>query len=1002
MKKLAATIHVPGRLTVLAALMAGFASPAMAVSPDLVISQVYGAGGNANTTFFTHDYIEIFNRGSVPVTAEGWSVQYGSATSTGAWSGKSSLPTFTVEPGQYVLIQQQSGGTGQPSLPTPVIVPQSGFNMSGTTGKVALVRDTVTLSGATPTSANIADLVGFGTANGAEGTRAPAMSASLALFRANGGCADTDDNSADFATGAPAPRTSASARNTCGATVPQAKPIVPVCPASLAIEQGKPGAALLRASDEDSIVDGAVIASGGVPGISLGSLTAASGNGGFASVNLQAAASLASGSYPLVIRFTNNAGQEATCPVNVSVSGAATIPQIQGAGAASPFANVSVSTQGVVTHKVSNGYFIQDANGDGDPATSDGLFVFTGTAPLVAVGDLVRVKGTIVEYRPTGALRTYTEMKDVTGTDVLGSGNSVTPANIAFEPGMDLARFEAMLVNITNSLTVNQTNYLGDRGELTLSVGRRETATNRFRPGTPEALALAASNASNELVLDDSWFVTPTDIPYLGQDGTVRAGDTVSSLVGVVDFGAIGGGRTAFKIQPTVAPSFTRSNPRLAAPELPVGNVKVASANVLNFFTTFLDGADAWGRTGQGCKVGSTTRASNCRGADNMVEFVRQRDKIVNELKAIDADVVGLMEIQNNDDIAVDYLVKQLNAAIGFETYAYVPKPAATGTDAIRVAMIYKPAKVALVGGALSDGDAVNNRPPMAQSFKAGNGARFSVIVNHLKSKGGCGSGANADLGDGQSCNNATRVQQAQRLASYFIPQVVAAAGDPDVLVIGDMNAHGFEDPIHLLNQAGLVNELERFVRPAGIPYSYVFDGESGYLDHALASASLDAQVIGATEWHTNADEPTVIDYNLDAKSAAAQALFKNDAFRSSDHDPVVVALDLAPAYLDVTTSFREQRSGVSVDRVNNKFSATVTLTNTSGAAINGPVHLLLTGLTDGVTLDNPSGVVGNEPYVTVNNATIPVGAKITFKVVFSNPARRGIGFVSKILSGSI
>jgi predicted extracellular nuclease len=1014
MKKLVASIPGPGRLTVLAALMASLAVPAMAASPDLVISQLYGAGGNANTTFFTHDYIEIFNRGSAAVTAEGWSLQYGSATSTGAWSGKSALPTFTIEPGQYILIQQQSGGTGQPSLPNPVIVPQSSFNMSGTTGKVALVRDTVTLSGATPSGDNIADLVGFGTANGAEGTRAPAMSAALALFRANGGCADSDDNSVDFATGAPAPRTSASARHTCGSTPPQAKPIVPVCPASLAIEQGKPGALLLRASDEDSIVNGAAIASGAVPGISLGSLTAASADGGFASVNLQAAATLGSGSYPLVIRFTNNEGQEASCPVNVSVAGGASISQIQGAGATSPYVNASVSTEGVVTHKVSNGYFIQDANGDGDPATSDGLFVFSGSAPTVAVGDLVRVKGTIVEYKPTGALRTYTEMKDISATEVLATGKSVTPLNIAFEPGVDLARYEAMLVNITNALTVNQTSYLGDRGELTLSVGRRETATNRFRPGTPEALALAAANAGNQLVLDDSLFVAPpaatppcadavacSGIPYLGQDGTVRAGDTVNNLVGVVDFGAIGGGGAAFKIQPTAAPSFTRSNPRLAAPELPVGNVKVASANVLNFFTTFLDGTDAWGRTGQGCKVGSTTRASNCRGADNMPEFVRQRDKIVAELKAIDADVVGLMEIQNNDDIAVDYLVKQLNSAIGAVTYAYVPKPAATGTDAIRVAMIYKPAKVALVGGALSDGDAVNNRPPLAQTFKAGNGARFSVIVNHLKSKGGCGTGANADLGDGQSCNNATRVLQAQRLASYFIPQVVASAGDPDVLVIGDMNAHGFEDPIHLLKQAGMVNQLERFVRPAGIPYSYVFDGESGYLDHALASTSLDAQVVGATEWHTNADEPTVIDYNTDAKSTAAQALFKNDAFRSSDHDPVVVALNLTPTYLDVTSSFREQRSGLSVDRLANKFTATITLTNTSGAALAGPVHLVLSGLTEGVTLDNKSGVVGNEPYVSVNNATIQAGEKITLKVVFSNPARRGIGFVSKILSGS-
>ena len=110
MKKPVATIPAPGKLTVLAALLAGLSVPAMAASPNLVISQVYGAGGNAGSVF-RNDYIEIFNRGATAVTATGWSVQYGSATSTGAWSGKSLLPTFTVEPGQYVLIQEQSGGS---------------------------------------------------------------------------------------------------------------------------------------------------------------------------------------------------------------------------------------------------------------------------------------------------------------------------------------------------------------------------------------------------------------------------------------------------------------------------------------------------------------------------------------------------------------------------------------------------------------------------------------------------------------------------------------------------------------------------------------------------------------------------------------------------------------------------------------------------------------------------------------------------------------------------
>jgi hypothetical protein len=482
----------------------------------------------------------------------------------------------------------------------------------------------------------------------------------------------------------------------------------------------------------------------------------------------------------------------------------------------------------------------------------------------------------------------------------------------------------------------------------------------------------------------------------------VRAGDTVSDLTGVLDFGAIGGGGAAFKVQPTEAPTFSRTNARTDGPVLAAGNVKVTNANVLNFFTTFTNGGDAWGRAGQGCTVGSTTRASNCRGADNAAEFVRQRDKIVASLKAIDADVVGLNEIQNNGDVAVSYLVDQLNAAYGgaTPTYAVVPKPAATGTDAIRVAMIYKPAVVSLVGGALSDGHEVNNRPPMAQTFKAANGAKFSMIVNHLKSKGGCGGAqpGDSDSGDGQGCWNNTRLQQATRLVSYFIPQVVAAAGDPDVLVMGDLNSYGFENPITYLTSNGLVNEIERFVRPKGIAYSYIFGGLSGYLDHALASTSLDPQVADVAEWHNNADEPEAIDYNLNDN--AVDPYIKN-AYRASDHDAVVVSLNLAPLFADVTASVKIARGGVTMNRATGKYSGTVTITNTSAAALTGPLHFRLDGLTAGVSLDNRSGEQGGAPYITLPGASLAPGASVTVTTVFTNPSKLVINYTSKIISGT-
>ncbi|MEJ7806640.1 MAG: ExeM/NucH family extracellular endonuclease, partial [Telluria sp.] len=822
-------------------------------------------------------------------------------------------------------------------------------------------------------------------------------SATLALFRAQGGCIDSDNNAADFATGAPAPRTNNSPLNNCGGP-PAAAPIVLTCPASLSIEQGIGGMVALSGTDADSIVNGASITGGASAGISLAGFAPASANGGVANVTLQADGTQAPGNYPVTIRFTNDAAQESSCTINVSVSGVVRIPQIQGAGATSSYNNQVVLTEGVVTHKVGNGYFLQDAAGDGNPATSDGLFVFTAGA--VNVGDLLRVLGTITEFRATGAPRTYTEMKDVTATTRLSGEHVVAPTNISFDGTEDLARYEGMLVNINNALTINQSSFLGTRGELTLAAGRRETATNRYRPGTPEAIALAAANARNSLVLDDSLFVAPTVIPYVdGGARVVRAGDTVTGLTGVIDYGSIGGG-AGFKLQYTVDPTFSATNPRSGAPQLGAG-IKVASANVLNYFTTFTDGTNAWGETNVGCQLGTTNVKENCRGADNLDEFKRQTSKIVSALVALDADVVGLMEIQNNGDLATDYLAQRLNDAVGYQAYTYVPAPPATGTDAIRVSMLYKPAKVQLVGGALADADAVNTRPPMAQTFKAGNGGKFSLVVNHMHAKASSCSGANADQGDGQGCSNVRRTQQATRLADVFIPQIISAAGDPDVLVMGDLNANGQEDPIFTLTQSGLVNQLERFVRPSATPYSYVFNGEVGYLDHALTTASLDAQMTGAAQWHNNADEPTIIDYNLDGKNAAALALFGEHAYRSSDHDPVVVSINLPATISDVTTGFAVARSGLVQNRITGKITGTVTLTNMSGLAKTGPFLFQMTNLSPGVTLDNASGMKDGAPYIALSNVSIAPGAKVSFSVVFVNPTRSGLTYTPKIFSGT-
>jgi predicted extracellular nuclease len=993
---LRASHSIPVRLTVLAAMIAGLSAPALAAPGDVVISQVYGGGGNSGATY-KNDYIELFNRSATPVDLSTWSVQY-AATKGESWA--LTKLSGTIQPGQYYLVQEAAGTGGSVDLPKADA--SGSLAMAGGAGKVALLSTQTALSGATPSSTALQDLVGYGSGTNFFEGKGPTgtLSASLAALRAGGGCTDGNDNSIDFSTVAPTPRNTASALNQCGGgtTPPAAQPIVTNCPASISGKAGTAFAGLLQASDPDSIVNAASITGGARAGIALSGFTAASGIGGNASAQLAVDASVAGGNYPVVITFANGDGQSASCTVNVLVSGEQTISQLQGSGRTSPFANTVQTTTGVVTKKFSNGFYIQDPDGDGDPTTSDAIYVF-GAATGANVGDLVRVTGTVTEYTPTGAPRSYTEFKDTTAVTRLGAGKAVGVTNIQLG-AEDLSRYEGMLVRFSGALTVNGNAYLGDRGELVLGNGRLETPTNRYRPGTPEAIALAASNERNMVVLDDNLFVTPEHIPYLGQDGTVRAGDTVNDLVGVLDFGAIGGGGGWYKLQPTEAPSFSRTNPREAAPGIAAGNVRVASANVLNFFTTFTNGSNVSGATGQGCTVGGTTRASNCRGADNMAEFIRQRDKIVNELKAMDADAVGLMEIENNGDTTVSYLVNALNQAIGSTVYAYVPKPPATGTDAIRVAMIYKPGKLSLVGGALSDNDTINNRPPMAQTFKVNaNGAKFSLVVNHLKSKGSCGGGSgNTDSGDGQGCWNATRVQQAQRLNDYFIPAVVAASGDPDVLAVGDFNSYGHEDPIAYLTGKGMVNELERFVRASGTPYSYVFSGNSGYLDHALASSALDSQVTGVTEWHNNADEPDAIDYNI---GDTADDPYADNAFRASDHDPVVVSLNLAAASVDVTASVKVAQSGLVLNRGTSKSSGSVTFTNTSGATLNGPLQFRLDALSTGITLDNASGTQGGAPYITLPVSSLAPGASVTVTTTFSNPNKSTIGYKPVLISGT-
>ena len=581
------------------------------------------------------------------------------------------------------------------------------------------------------------------------------------------------------------------------------------------------------------------------------------------------------------------------------------ISQVQGSGSTSPYVGQTVMTTGAVTKIDNNGFFMQSVTPDSDPNTSEGIFVFTSTAPTVSVGQLVQVTAKVQEFNVGAATNadtaahTVTELSGVSAISVLGTGYTVPATTLAFPLDSQdaMEHYEGMLVTLVGPLTVQQNYFLGRFGELTLGAGGRLwTPTNVYRPGT-QAQQLNTDNIRRSIVLDDGSTVqNPNPTPYIAADNTVRAGDTVASITGVIDYGLTTSANTdpgAYKIHPTQPVTFARANPRTTMADDVGGNIRIGSANVENFFTTLDDGKNL-------CPPSNT--ADDCRGANDAFEFGRQRDKVVEELAGMNADAVALMELQNNGSVAIQNLVDALNARLGAPLYARVPDAATGGgTDAIKVGMIYKPSRLSLSGAALSDTAAINNRAPMAQTFVAPNGEKFNLVANHLKSKGcsdfAAGPG-DADSGDLQGCFNARRVQQADELRS-FVATVQNQSGVIDTLLVGDFNAYAKEDPIADLTSNGFVDQVGRYLDKPGTSYgySYVFNGSSGRLDQAISNNTLSSKVTGVTEWHINADEPLVIDYNEEFKQPACPTCgpdhYSKSPYRASDHDPIVVGLNL-------------------------------------------------------------------------------------------------------------
>ena len=524
------------------------------------------------------------------------------------------------------------------------------------------------------------------------------------------------------------------------------------------------------------------------------------------------------------------------------------------------------------------GFFVQerDADADDDPRTSEGIFVYDGTP--VKAGDRVRVVGTAGEYHGNTQISRAT-------VRVLDRGNplpSAVSVSLPFPADDYLERYEGMRVVFPQTLTVTRTFALARYGEIELSSGGRLLQPTDVAAPGPAARALQAENDRNRIVLDDGRTTRyPDPAPFgLSAANPLRGGDTITGLAGILHY-AFG----RYRIwTDEAAVDFVPANPRPAEPPATGGSLRVAGFNLFNYFTTFDTGRAICGPSGN----------LECRGARNAAEFARQRRKIVAALAAMDADIAGLMELENTTATgAIRDLVDGLNATAGAGTYAFVDT-GIVGTDAIRVGLIYRPKTVKRIGApAILDRSAVpafddgRNRPSLAQTFEeVASGERFTVAVNHFKSKASdCDAVGDPDTGDGQGHCNRTRRNAARALVRWLATDPTGS-GDPDFLLIGDFNAYAREDPVAALEAAGYAN-----LAPG---HSHVFEGQWGALDHALANASLLPQVAGAARWHINADEPPALDYRMAFKSAGQkESLYAPDPFRSSDHDPVLVGLDL-------------------------------------------------------------------------------------------------------------
>lgn len=648
------------------------------------------------------------------------------------------------------------------------------------------------------------------------------------------------------------------------------------------------------------------------------------------------------------------------------------ISEVQGSTGTSPLENTNVLVDAIVIgdYQEDNqlrGFFIQeeDADADADIMTSEGLFVFCPSCDVdVAVGDRVEVSGRVVESSGTTQIDTTGSgsVTIISNSNRLPSSTSLTlPAPTGTDLEATYESVENMLITYATDLVVSEYFNLARYGELVLNANNRARQfTDNNEPDVAGYAAYLEQLESSRIILDDdnnnqnSSVNGSTDEPYfwplpgLSNTNFIRGGDQISNLTGIMHWSFAGqNGTDAWRIRPVVDEftyDFISVNARTSVPEDVGGSLKVASFNVLNYFTTL-----------------------NERGANSPAELDRQRQKIAAAICGLNADIVGLIEIENNGTVAINDL---LNGSSGINalcsgTYAALDT-GMIGTDQIAVAFIYNTATVSLEGAfAVLDASVDSrfndnrNRPALAQTFRQiSTEGQLTVAVNHLKSKGSsCASGGDSDLNDGAANCNLTRAHAAAALVDWLATDPTSS-GDPDYLIIGDLNSYKNEDPIDNIllgsdDTSGSADDYTNLIEDyqGANGYSYVFDGQLGYLDYALATSSLSDQITGTTVWHVNADEISLFDYSDDIQDAGEAAfqressalpIYEANAYRASDHDPVLVGIKL----LSSTASTEDSSFENGVILFPNPSSNSVTLLNRTSTGLKRATITDLSGKT--------------------------------------------------------